>query len=491
MEDLKKINDILVSLFNVVLKLEEKSVQESAQNDLSITELHTLVAIGEGKSKTMTQVANSLKVKVSTLTAAVNKLVKKGYIERERSSEDRRIVKIHLTEEGVVAVEEHEKFHMDMIADAISQIPEEDVEKFTDSLDKLNRYLLERRHPPKKEKGPFCLKPVKLGKQTVPVPIFQGALSIGFSMSTLAGAVSREGGVGMIAAWEIGYREPDYEKDPTAANIRALKREIKKALELVKDCPDRGPIGVNVMWSWKDCRTYVEAAVEAGAEVIVCGAGIPTTLPSYCKDKKVALVPIIGSKRAAQIIVRNWAKKYNRTPDGFIFQGPQAGGYLGIKESQIEAATENFYKNISDIKGELEDLGDCVLIAGGGIYSREDAARAFAYGADGVQIGTRFVTTQECSAGENFKKAYLNCKEKDVTIITSPEGFPGRVIRNDYSQKTEKNPQCLLHGLMNAARDDLEEGLIFCGGKVEKINKIETVADIFREFTEQRSEDSC
>ena len=483
MDNVKKINDILVNLFNVVLKLEEKAIRESTRGDLSITELHTLVAIGEGRPKTMSQVAASLKISVSTLTAAVNKLVKKEYVDRFRIPEDRRIVKIRLTDEGAAAVREHEEFHMTMIREAISQIPEEQIAKFIASIDNINEYLLMRKHPPAQNPDPFQMKPLRLGSVSVPVPVFQGALSIGLSMSRLAAAVAREGGVGVIAASKIGFREKDFEKDPLKANKRVLRCEIKKALEMVKDCESRGPIGVNVMWSSRNLPEYVRAAVEAGAEVILCGAGIPTNLPQYCKDKNVALVPIVSSKRAASIIIRNWTKKYNRIPDGFIFQGPLAGGYLGVKESQIEAATEDFYKNIADIKGELAALDKCPLIVCGGIYSREDAEKAYAYGADGFQMGSRFVTTEECDASPAFKNAYLNCREKDVTIITSPQGFPGRVIDNQYASRISEDPRCITRGLINAALGDLQNGLVFCGSKIYKADKIEKVADIFEEFT--------
>lgn len=482
MDNIKKINDILVNLFNVVLKLEEKALNESTRRDLSLTELHTLVAIGRGKAKTMNQVAVALKISASTLTAAINKLVKKGYVERFRIPEDRRIVKIKLTDKGASAVQEHEDFHMSMIKDAVSQIPEDQLGKFIDSIDNINEYLLMRKHPPARDPGPFQMKPMELGKVHVPIPIFQGALSIGLSMSGLASAVAREGGVGVIAASKIGFREEDFAENPLQANKRALRREIKEALRLAGPREIRGPIGVNIMWSSKHCREYVQTAVEAGAEVIICGAGIPTNLPRYCKDKKVALVPIVASKRAASIIIRNWTKKYNRTPDGFIFQGPLAGGYLGVKESKVDAEIEDFYKNIADLKGELEDLDHCPLIVCGGIYNREDAEKAYAYGADGFLIGTRFVTTVECDASQAYKEAYLNCREKDVTIITSPEGFPGRVIDSPYVSRINEDPRCITQGLINAARGDLENGLIFCGSKVYKADKIETVADIFKEF---------
>lgn len=483
MDHITKLNEILVNLFNIVLKMEEKAIKESTRHDLSITELHTLVAIGPGKPKTMSQVAASLKISVSTLTAAVNKLVKKGYVERFRIPEDRRIVSIQLTEEGAAAVQEHEAFHAKMITNAIAQVPDEEISKFVDSIDNINQYLMALKHPPAKVEGPFEMKPLKLGKSDVPVPIFQGALSVGLSMSRLAAAVSKEGGVGMIAASKIGYLEADFKEAPLKANKRVLKRELKKAFALVADSEKRGPIGVNVRWSSKHCAEYVKTAVAAGAEVIVCGDGVPTTLPQYCGDKNVALIPIVSSKRAAGIIIRNWAKKYNRMPDGFIFQGPLAGGYLGIKEPQIERATEDFYQNIADIKGELEDLSDCPLIVCGGIYNREDAEKAYAYGADGFQIGTRFVTTYECDGPEAFKEAYLNCKEKDVTIITSPDGFPGRVIKGSYVSRIGEDPRCITQGLLNAAKGDLENGLVFCGSNVYKSDKLEHVTDIFKEFT--------
>ncbi len=482
MDNIKKINDILVNLFNVVYKLEEKALKESTRRDLSLTELHTLVAIGEGKPKTMSQVAAALQISVGTLTVSVSRLVKKGYAERFRIPEDKRIVKVKLTEEGAAAVREHEAFHISMIRDAVSQIPEEQLGKFIESIDNINEYLVMRKHPPAKDPGPFCLKPMELGRVHVPIPIFQGALSIGLSMSRLASAVAREGGVGIIAASKIGFKEKDFPDNPLEANKRALRREIKHALQMAGSRETRGPIGVNILWSSKHCREYVKTAVDAGAEVIVCGAGIPTNLPRYCKDKNVALIPIVASKRAANIIIRNWTKKYNRTPDGFIFQGPLAGGYLGVKESQIESAAEDFYKNIADIKGELEALEHCPLIVCGGIYNREDAEKAYAYGADGFLMGTRFVTTEECDASDAYKEAYLKCAEKDVTIITSPEGFPGRVIAGAYASRVSEDSRCITKGLMNAALGDPDKSLIFCGSKIYKAHKIERVADIFKEF---------
>ena len=273
MDNIKKINDLLVNLFNVVFKLEEKALKESTRRDLSLTELHTLVAIGEGKPKTMSQVAAALQISVGTLTVSVSRLVKKGYAERFRIPEDKRIVKVKLTEEGIAAVREHEEFHMSMIRDAVSQIPEEQLGKFIESIDNINEYLVMRKHPPAKDPGPFSLKPMELGKVHVPVPIFQGALSIGLSMSRLASAVAREGGVGVIAASKIGFRERDFRENPLEANKRALRREIKRALQMAGSRENRGPIGVNILWSSKNCREYVKTAVEAGAEVIICGAG--------------------------------------------------------------------------------------------------------------------------------------------------------------------------------------------------------------------------
>lgn len=498
----KKLNDILVSLFNSVLKMEEEALQNSSIHNLSITEMHTLAAIGEGKAKTMTQVAASLKISVSTLTAMINKLVNKGYVNRFRVPEDRRIVKIELTENGVAAVREHEEFHLKMVSGIIAELNEEEQEILLQSMDSLRDFFKRQRLKPVKDVQSLHLQPITLGQVAIPVPIFQGGMGIGISLSKLAAAVAKCGGVGVISAAQIGYNEPDFYTNPKEANIRALKRYIKEALDEVKDVPDRGLIAVNIMCASRNYEEFVEAAIDAGVEMVISGAGLPTSLPGVPKSDKVKLVPIVSSARATDLILKSWAKKYNRVPDAIIFEGPMAGGHLGFKEEQLDEAQENFYQTISEIKGAIEDLPNCPLIAAGGIYTKQDVQKALAYGANGVQMGTRFVTTEECDAHPNFKAAYLNAKEEDMTVIKSPVGMPGRAIHTPFIDrveegrippekcnrclvpcKSEEAPYCITQALINAAKGDIEHGLVFSGSNAYRAEKLEKVADIFKELT--------
>ena len=503
MEITKKLNEILVSLFNSVLKMEEDAIKNSSRHNLSITEVHTLAAIGAGKTKTMTQVATSLKISVSTLTSAINKLVDKKYVNRFRVPEDRRIVKIELTEEGVEAVQEHEAFHLKMINDVVGELKEEEQGILVQSLDNLQDFFRRQRVRAIKGDAPIRLQPLTLGEMVIPVPIFQGGMGIGVSLSGLASAVASCGGVGVISAAQIGFMEPDFYSNPVEANVRALKRNIREAKEAIKDVANKGLIAVNIMCASKNYEEFVEASVEAGVDMIISGAGLPTALPGLVKNSKVKIVPIVSSARATALIIKSWTKKFNRVPDAVLFEGPKAGGHLGFKEEQLEEAQEHFYETIMEIKEEIEDLQDCPLIVAGGIYTKDDVQKALAYGADGVQIGTRFVTTVECDVHPNFKQAYLDATEEDMAVIKSPVGMPGRAIRNPFIDRVEKGrippekcnrcltpckaeeaPYCITQALINAAKGDVEHGLVFSGSNAYRATKIETVADIFKELTE-------
>lgn len=502
MDITKKLNDILVSLFNSVLKMEEDAIKNASNHNLSITEVHTLAAIGAGKAKTMTQVAARLKISVSTLTIAINKLVDKKYVNRFRIPEDRRIVKIELTEAGVEAVREHEEFHRNMIDDVLAELNEEEQKILLQSLDNLHDFFKRQRIKAIKGDAPVKLSPLTLGDVTIPVPIFQGGMGIGVSLSGLAAAVAKCGGVGVISAAQIGFMEPDFYTNPKQANIRALKRNIHEAREAAGDGKDRGLIAVNIMCASRNYDEFVEAAVEAGADMIISGAGLPTALPGLVKNSKVKIVPIVSSARAAALIIKSWTKKYNRVPDAILFEGPRAGGHLGFKEEQLEDAQEHFYETIMEIKEEIEDIQDCPLIVAGGIYTKEDVQKALAYGADGVQLGTRFVTTEECDVHPNYKQAYLDAGEEDIVVIKSPVGMPGRAIRTPFTDKVENGrippekcnrclipckseeaPYCITQALINAAKGDIENGLVFSGSNAYRAEKIEKVEDIFRELT--------
>ena len=491
MDSAKRLNKTLTTLINSVIKVEEAVLKQSTAGDLSITEIHTLEAIGEGKPKTMTHVAAGLKINVSTLTAAINKLVVKGYANRFRIPDDRRMVMLELTESGVKAVREHEEFHLTMIRDSLAQLAPDEIEKFIESLDDVNAFMMMRRVNPSP------------GKEISITPdrIYQGGMGIGVSMSRLAAAVAICGGTGIISATEPGYNEKDYLTNTFEANKRALVRNIREALEAVKDAGGKGAIGINILCTADNYEEYVNAALEAGVQVIVSGGGVPTALPGICKDADVKLIPVVSSARAASVIIRNWAKKYNRAPDAIIFEGPMAGGNLGFKEEQMGRAQENFYKTIVEIKDETANFAECRLIVGGGVFSRQDAEKVLACGADGVQMGSRFVTTVECDAQEAYKQAYLNCKESDIITVKGMGGRVDRVLNNRFAERIqtecipiascngciltcerEEARFCLKEALIKAVNGDIKNGLIFCGGKAWKADRIETVKDIFDEF---------
>lgn len=499
-----KLNEILVSLMNSVTKVEEQALRESTNTDLSITEVHTLEAIGIGKLKTMTQVAGSLKISVSTLTVAVNKLVKKGYVDRCRIPEDRRIVKVSLTEAAEAVVREHQNFHKSMIQGITADMSDAEIDVLVKSLEGIRNFFRGQLVKPVRSEGPMELKPMNLNGLHIPVPIFQGGMGIGVSMWKLSAAVAKCGGVGVISGAQPGYLEEDFYRDPLSANVRAIKKQVSMAVEAVKNIPGAGPIGVNMMCVARNYEEIIKGAIEAGARVIISGAGLPTSLPGIVKNTDVKLIPIVSSARAAALIIKSWAKKHNRMPDGFVFEGPKAGGHLGFKEEQLEIADENFYKTIMEIKAEIAEIPECKLIVAGGIFTKEDVEKALSYGADGVQVGTRFVATEECDAPDDFKQAYVNCSKDDCVIIKSPVGMPGRAIKNKFvtevAQRDEKlpikrcngcmtacnpnvAPYCITEALIQAAKGDAENGLVFCGSNAYMIDKIVKVSDIFEELT--------
>ncbi len=487
-KNVKKVNDILVNLFNMVLELEEQAVKEASSKDLSITEIHTLAAIGKGRPRTMTHVANILGINVSTLTTAIGKLVKKGYVERLRDEEDRRNVRIHLTEAGVVAVEAHESFHETMIREALAHVPEEELSKFISSIDNINKFLMMQSTGAYKRKDGYKLEPLKIGSHELPVPIVQAGMSMGIAASSLAAAVAAQGGLGLIGASEIGFRCEGYEEDREKTNLAVLEREIKAAIKENQKAKGKGLIGVSIMWNSSDARRYVETAVKAGAQVIVTSLALPTDLPKYCASRKVALIPMVSSGRAVSAIIRSWTNKYNRLPDGFILQGPYAAGLLGFKESQLDKAEQDWFRTISEVKAELSKLENCPLFVAGGIYTREDAENVYKYGADGIFMGTRFVTTAECDVDEEYKKLYLNCTGNNVTIIKSPIRTTVRTMKNSFTDMVTESgiDYDITEAVKRGVEGDYDNSLVFCSVNADRIDTISSVEDVFKEFTEEK-----
>ncbi len=320
------------------------------------------------------------------------------------------------------------------------------------------------------------LRNLKIGDLTAELPIVQGGMGVGVSMSGLASAVANEGGIGVIASVGIGLFEPDFFSSYLEANLRILRREIRKARELTK-----GILGVNIMVALSDYAEYVKAAIKEGIDIIFSGAGLPLTLPEYVlPGTKTKLVPIVSSARAAAIICKKWFARYDYVPDAIVVEGPLAGGHLGFKEEQISDpaySLENLVVEVlQTVKAFAEEHGRTIpVIAAGGIFSGADIRKFMKLGVAGVQMGTRFVTTCECDVSDEFKQAYLDCRKEDLIIIKSPVGMPGRVIRNRFVDDVHKGkkvpfrcpcrcivtcdskdtPYCIALALVNAQRGKL------------------------------------
>ncbi len=354
------------------------------------------------------------------------------------------------------------------------------------------------------------MKPLTIGNYTVPYPLIQGGMGVRISGGNLAGHVAKAGGIGLVAAAGIALNSDHYTgSNYFQAETQAFQTEIRKARAIAPD----GVIGVNVMVALSDYEALVKAAIEAGAQVVVCGAGLPLSLPELAAHAPhVALVPIASSLRAAQLIARTWEKRYHRLPDAVVVEDPDtAGGHLGEKMEHIGTGEYDQYATVRAIKQFFRDEyhAEIPIIAAGGIWDRADLEHALAEGADGVQMASRFVATEECDADDAFKQAYLDCKKEDIGLIMSPAGLPGRIITTNAAKvrqydldhqtvcrmgclkkctyKESRERFCIVNALDRAQRGDVQTGLVFCGTNAWKADKITTVQAIFDElFGEQQ-----
>jgi len=343
------------------------------------------------------------------------------------------------------------------------------------------------------------MKELVIGNLTARTPIIQGGMGIGISLSGLASAVANQGGVGVISTAGIGMAEKDYQSNYLEANIRALRKEIRKAREMTK-----GILGVNIMVAMSNFEDMVRTAVEEGIDVIFAGAGLPLNLPQLLNNAgHTMIVPIVSSGRAARIIARRWADRYNYTPDAIVVEGPMAGGHLGFSEEQIEDSEYALENLVTDVIREMnifEDSGSkpIPVIAAGGIYTGEDIHRFMKLGASGVQMATRFVTTDECDASDAFKNVYINAQQKDIGIIKSPVGLPGRAIINTFIEDIKSgakkpftcpfhcirtcdykvSPYCISVALMNAKKGLMKSGFAFAGANAYRTDKIISVREL-------------
>lgn len=354
----------------------------------------------------------------------------------------------------------------------------------------------------------MMMKKLNIGNLSISVPIVQGGMGVGISLSGLASAVANEGGVGVISSAGLGLLYRNLSKDYIQASIMGLKEELRKAREKTK-----GVIGVNVMVAMSNFMDMVKTAIAEKADIIFSGAGLPLNLPSFLqKDSVTKLVPIVSSARAARVIAEKWHSLYNYLPDAFVVEGPKAGGHLGFKDEQINDEHFSLEHILPEVIDEVQDMGarygkEIPVIVAGGIYTGEDIKRFMDMGASGVQMGTRFVTTEECDASDVFKQTYIEAKQEDIQIIKSPVGMPGRAIFSKFIQKVKegqkqpktcickciktcdisKSPYCIIAALYNAFKGNMDNGYAFAGANAFRATKIVSVKETFRSLLDEFS----
>lgn len=355
------------------------------------------------------------------------------------------------------------------------------------------------------------MKEIKIGNLTLRVPIIQGGMGVGISLSGLASAVANEGGVGVISCAGLGLVYRNLSTDYVKASILGLKEELRKAREKSK----KGVIGVNIMVALTNFADMAKTAIQEKADIIFAGAGLPLNLPSFLqKDSVTKLAPIVSSARAARLICEKWKSLYNYLPDAIVVEGPKAGGHLGYKKEQLDDpdySLEKVVPEVVEVANSYMDEKAIPVFAGGGVYTGEDISHIMDLGASGVQMGTRFVTTVECDASDEFKQTYLDAKESDIEIIQSPVGMPGRAIANSFIRKVKeglmrpktcawhciktcdstKSPYCIMNALYNAYKGRLDLGYAFCGSNAFREKAIipvkELISSLVKEFKNCRN----
>lgn len=302
------------------------------------------------------------------------------------------------------------------------------------------------------------LPELRIGNLVARIPVIQGGMAIRLSMAPLAAAVANEGGIGIIAG--------------SGLSIEELKAEIKKARELTK-----GIIGVNIMFAVREFAELVRAAIEEKIDLIVSGAGFSRDMFAWGKEAGIPVVPIVSTAKLARI-----AEKLGAA--AIIVEGKEAGGHLGTQESMRK------------ILPEVKQAVGIPVIGAGGIINGQDVVDVMKLGADGVQMGTRFATSEECSASRVFKEHLIKARDDDVILVESPVGLPGRGVKNEFTDRLTagedlrpkkcdaclkhcKRNFCIMQALSNAQQGDLRNGLVFSGECIKRIDEILPVKKIF------------
>ncbi len=354
---------------------------------------------------------------------------------------------------------------------------------------------------------------MKIGKYEIEKPIIQGGMGVGISWDRLAGNVSLEGGLGVLSAVGTGYYQnkafsKKNIKDKPFSELNFYSRDA--LFEMVKNtrkiCGDK-PIAANILYACNDYGRIVQDACEAGVDIIITGAGIPTNMPEFTKDyPHIALIPIVSSSRALKLICKKW-KRYNKVPDAVIVEGPLSGGHQGFKYEDCfkdEFQLENITPAVIE---EAKNWGDIPIIAAGGIWDKNDIDKYIAMGCAGVQMATRFIGTYECDASEVLKNVLIDSKSEDIKLLKSPVGLPARGVMTNLQKSIQEGTApkvacisncvgpcnrgeeakavgyCIADRLSAAYEGDIETGLFFTGANGYKVKKLITVKELMEKLT--------
>ena len=298
---------------------------------------------------------------------------------------------------------------------------------------------------------------LQIGSKTARLPIVQGGMAVRISMAPLAAAVASAGGVGLIAGSGL---EPE--------ELRAELRAGRSATD--------GVLGVNIIVAVRRFKELVHAAIDAGADVIVAGAGFSRDVFSWAREAGIPVVPIVGSARVAELAQRFGA-------DAVVVEGVDAGGHLGTD------------RHLLDLLPEIVSAVDIPVIGAGGVVTGGDIREVLSMGAAGVQMGSRFAATVESSAPDAFKQMYVDATEDDIVLVKSPVGLPGRALRNAFSERLASGQvpriekcvaclkkcgkdYCIMDELIMAQGGDVIDGLVFAGTSAVRVHDVPTVAEL-------------
>ena len=286
------------------------------------------------------------------------------------------------------------------------------------------------------------LKPLIIKGKHIKAPIIQGGMGVGVSLYPLAKAVAREGGLGIVSSACLD-RLVSKRNNKKLNTYEAAYEEVSLAKT------PGGFVGINIMGALaRDFNDSVKGALDAGADAIISGAGLPLNLPAIQPPRDTALIPIVSSARALEIICKKWEKLGYR-PDAVVLEGPLAGGHLGFRIDQVTLESNKLENLFPPVKDTAMKFGDFPVIVAGGIYTHHDIVQFMSRGADGVQMGTRFLATEESSATAPYKEAVIRAKEEDIVVAHrpgSPCGLPFRVIKQSpmyvSSLQQLRKPKC-------------------------------------------------